>query len=239
MILISTSQSAAGQQQFLANDTIYKWQVGLNLYPHVKADELFEYALRPRKDYLQVTFPVEFLVRKQYTLDKAFRLRLMGVFENFQDKDFNAADQDTKRRSLSIALGHEWQQVIGKRWEWYYGAEVQVRRAIWQATTIDDMYYWSQIDEIVWLKREFEGVTDRLSLLPFLGVRFQITPRLFVNSEIKIELFRENYDYTSFSTFIDISNDQALPSGRGSDFNFNQSGLRLLPYTGLFINIKL
>jgi hypothetical protein len=232
-----TSEAELTPLKFMVNDTLRKWRVGINIYPYVKADELFEYALQPRKDYLQVTFPVEFLARKQYKLDRAFRVRVMGVFENFQDEDFNAADQDTKLRSLSIALGHEWQQVIGKRWEWYYGVELQVRRTVWNTITIDDTYFFTPVNDIVRDRREFDTFRDRLSVLPLIGARFQITPGLFASVEGSIEMFWEEYIYDDQSVYRDLQDLDNIVGGAKGVFQFSQSGLRFLPYSGLYINV--
>jgi len=231
------SDQAYASPTFMVNDTLRRWSIGVNLYPAITEKELFEYSLRQPR---QVKFPLEVLVRKQYQLNKAWRFRAMGIMEKFAAKDFKPNDENTTNYSIDLALGHEWQEVISRRWKLYYGAELQARHTKWRTVDVYEQYYYSLLDEFIWYKRDFSTNRERLSVLPFLGSRYQITPRLFVSAEISLEFFTERHSFYQYSEGRELENMTIIvPRGGGMHFQFNSNGLHLVPYTGVYLNMKL
>lgn len=215
-------------EHFIVNDTLYKYQLGINT--RFALEGLFNDSIRT---------PVELLIRKQVSPYGAIRLRLMGMTQNYK-KDVPLAPRlkETHITSIGLALGYEWQNLIARRWKWYYGAEVQGKLR-WDNALEESEYYNANVDEVYDHRRVYKKRTNQVALLPFAGIRFHITPYLFVSTEMKIEAFFEQYKSRTDDSFTRKDGTQPNFGGGFSEFVIENNDISFRPYTGIFLNYIL
>ncbi len=216
--------------QFVANDTLHRWQVGLNtqfftngLYDD--ANDIFDSSLTP----------IEILVRRQTTLNQAIRLRVFGMNEKFK-RDDGSTKIETNKSIFGLALGYEWQMLLGKRWKLYYGFEIEGKR-LWDNTVaLDKSLYQASTGETFKRTVFRDRTTNRISLLPLAGIRFHITPRFFVSTEMKMEVFYEKFRSANYPTLTRLDG-SLLHRGSTNSFIIENKGINFQPYTGIYLNL--
>lgn len=217
--------------QFITNDTIHRWQVGINT--QIVTDGLYDDA----NDIFNSSLtPIEFMLRKQTTLNQALRLRIFGMKDNFKREDGNTKIE-THKSILGLALGYEWQMLLDRRWKLYYGLEVEGKRMRDNSIEERDVYY-SSSNSTGRLRENIKRKTNRIAILPFVGLNFYITPRLTISTELKIEMIYEKFNYKE-DDFRTSPPDRIIftPAG-GSKFSLTNTKIYSQPYTGLFLNFK-
>ena len=231
---LDSSIKNRSNNKFVANDSLHRWQIGINtqfftdgLYDD--ANDIFESELTP----------IEFMLRWQTAKDQSLRLRIFGMVDNFirTEPIGNYSTNEIHKSMLGLALGYEWQMLLGKRWKLYYGFDIETKRVWDNSKKVDKMYYWEPTDE-TFIKTYFiERTTDRISLLPLLGVKFYVSPRLLLSSEVKMETFYEKFSSKSHGTITQLDGSPStLGTGNGR-FTIENNGITFKPYTGIYLNL--
>ena len=217
--------------RFITNDTLHRWQIGINT--QFFTDGLYDDANNIFDSQLT---PIEFMVRWHTSLNQSLRFRFFGMVDNFTNNSTN----EIHKSMLGMALGYEWQMLLGKRWKFYYGLEVQGKRIWDNSKEVDNDFYWAPTDE-TFIKTVFRNrTTDRVSILPLAGIRFHITPRFFVSTEVKLEVFYENFNYTDYATITELNGSPQNTLARRSTtngFTIENKGILFQPYTGIYLNL--
>ncbi len=214
--------------RFITNDTLHRWQIGINtqfftdgLYDD--ANDIFDSQLTP----------IEFMVRWQTANNQSLRFRFFGMVDNFTNNSTN----EIHKSMLGLALGYEWQLVLGNRWKLYYGFDIETKRLWDNSKEVNKMFYWEPTDE-TFIKTTFiERTTDRISLLPLLGVKFYISPHLFLSTEVKIESFYEKYRSKRYGTITELDGSPSISGVGHGRFTIENNGLTFKPYTGIYLNL--
>ncbi len=216
--------------QFITNDTLHSWQAGINtqfftggLYDD--ANGIFDSQLTP----------IEFMLRKQTSLNQALRLRVFGMTDNFRREE-GSTIIETSKSILGIAVGYEWQMLLGKRWKLYYGVEVQGKRMWDNSTEFDKNLYRASTGETFKRTVFRNRTTDRISLHPLIGIKFHITPRFFVSTEMKMAGFYEKFRSANYPTLTRLDG-SLLHRGSTTSFTIENKGILFQPYTGIFLNL--
>ncbi len=217
--------------QFITNDTLHRWQIGINtqfftdgLYDD--ANDIFDSQLTP----------IEFMVRRQTTLNQAMRLRIFGIKDKFTREE-GSTTIETYKSMLGLALGYEWQMLLGKRWKLYYGFEAEWKR-IWDNSKEERDVYYPSSNATGRFRSIIKRKTNRIAILPLLGLNFYITPRLTLSTELKIDVNYEKFSYKE-DNFRTSPPDKIIfvPSG-GGEFSITNTSIYFQPYTGIYINFK-
>lgn len=159
------------------------------------------------------------LMFKKYTAEnRAIRIGA-DVFFNLDNTDAYVGSTyyfNTSAASLYLTIGKEFQKPIDKRWTWYYGGDV----VPFFAMNNQDYYQGGN------LSSETESNSAGVSLRPFLGIRFNLNPRLYLSAEANLGLqyaYRKNYiQYTG----------NAEPAVDNSNNNIS---FTMNPASGLFL----
>ena len=162
--------------------------------------------------------PFSLMYKRYKTETRAWRLG-MDTYVNINKTDSETSTSnfiDSSSGYIGIVAGMEHQNRIDKRWVWYFGG--------------DFVPYYSFIDqnqfsngELLWVNenREFG-----LGLRPFLGIRFDIGPRLYLSAEANIILsYARVKNYSSNVNELIPYNDT-----KGTRFVFSAN-----PASGLFL----
>lgn len=91
----------------------------------------------------------------------------------------NNSYSDYSHFSLSPSIGKEFQSVINKHWVYYYGGDMI---ATYGKNTSD--YFYGNGDKYMEHLSESYGLRAR----PFIGLRFNINPRLYLVTELSVSL---------------------------------------------------
>src|SRR5260221_9990203 len=88
--------------------------------------------------------------------------------------------------SIALTIGKEQQNRISEKWVWYYGGDLIPKYAYTRTDT-----YENQSKNSADIHHSF-GLTAR----PFIGIRFNIGPRLYLSTE-----FSCNFGYSRLNGF--------------------------------------
>lgn len=217
------------------------WVVGLNsqLFFDFVTEDLFG------GDSLK-TPRIEFLARRNYTFNKAFRLRWFGSYQFFSSQSTlpgpNVPFGKDTYSSIGFALGHEWQYKISQKWYGYYGAEIE-SRLDYRKKRKDESYFLSEnnipqrrYDEQIWTAYSISG-------LPFIGFGYQVTERLVFSAEAKI-IASYQWGKKEFKESIRLVDDPQVyvpippPHKYQGDVLSKDWQFYIKPYTGVFINYR-
>lgn len=214
------------QRELLEKELLSKYQMGINT--QFVIDGVLNQSLRT---------PIEILIRRQDDDDRALRVRVSGIFQDSRRYELEYLNK-TSQTNLGLAIGYEWQKGISKRWNWYYGFEVEGRR-LWH----DEMEEYDVVNQYTDENFHVIGIneeqTSRLSLLPLIGFKFQITSRLFVNTEFKLEAFTEQQDTRSGYDVKSINGPQQYHETSFEELSIKGKHINFQPFTGIFINFIL
>jgi len=212
---------------FILKDTTKVWQLGINTQFAVSG--LFNDS---------ISTPIDVLLKRQVSRYGTIRFRILGITENFKRKepttDFLI---QTHKYTIGIAAGFERHVMLGQRWKWFYGFELEYRLINDNYEEEKDVYY-SALDETGRLRKIIKRKTNRIALLPLLGINFYVTPRFLVSTELKIELVYDKFNYQE-DDFRTAPPDKTIfvPTG-GSEFSIVNTNLIFKPYTGVYINFN-
>jgi hypothetical protein len=156
---------------------------------------------------------------KKYTAEnKALRLGLDAGFYMTEFKDHAASGNygDNSNIQISFSVGKEFQQRLGEKWLWYYGGDVVPSFFDNKSETFAD-------NEMTQSNKSWGY---RLTLRPILGIRFNITNRLYLAAEASASL-----SYGISKTLEKRYN----PSATMRDLTQSNASLSLNPASGIFI----
>ena len=204
-------------------DSTSRYELGLNT--NFAFDQLMDQNQRA---------PMELMLRKKIHDQNRIRLRVFGMVSRAKkiEGDFTNID---RIGNFGLAVGYEWVKPLTKRWEGYYGMELEGhkmdRRSIFEQPDTDpeEEYFESQ-DRY---DREI-----RLSVSPLAGLRFRLSPRLLLSTEFRLSGYMGEQQYTeriSIRAKEEGSQNQ-IQSTEGYTLKLN--GLRFQPYTGIFLNYR-
>jgi len=204
-------------------DSTSRYALGLNTY--FAMDQLMDQNQR---------YPLELMLRKKIHEQNRIRLRVFGNIGRSKkiEGDFTNID---RTGTLGLAIGYEWIKPLAKRWEGYYGMELE-------GSKIDSRSFFEQPDtdpeEEYFESRDEYDREIRLSLSPLAGLRFRLSARLLLSTEFRLsgyvgeQLFTEKI---SIRPKVEGSQNQ-IQSSEGYTLKIN--GLRFQPYTGVFLNYR-
>jgi|GEM_PF-854031 len=211
----------------LAEDRPSRYQIGIN--SQFAIDGFLEQSIRT---------PIEVLIRRQTGTGGALRARILGISDHSTTEYIETLGRaDVDRSTLGIALGYEWQRTLSRKWFWYYGLEIEGVR-IWDNNTNKSIYFDEATLETLNMETVHKRITNRMGLLPLLGLKFQILPRLYLSTEAKILINNENYKYNRVTYFTRFD-DGSYQSSPFSNESVKKQSFNFQPYTGIFINLTL
>jgi hypothetical protein len=116
---------------------------------------------------------------------------------------------------VSVSLGKEFQKRITTKWVWYYGGDLIPSFANNESTSYqnDNLFYQSNYKSY--------GISAR----PFLGIRFDINPRLYLSAEANLSL-----GYSKSKSRQEYFNPDNIVEGSTNNYS-----LRASPASGLFL----
>ena len=159
------------------------------------------------------------LMYKRYTTErKALRLGL-DTYVNINKTDSKTSTSSFMEGSadyVGLVVGLERQHQIDKRWVWYYGGDLVPYYSFnhQQQYSNGELYWESEYKEF------------GLGFRPFLGIRFDISPRLYVSAEANVMLsYARDKNYSS-----NVNDPVPYYDTKGSRYNFSAN-----PASGLFL----
>ena len=159
------------------------------------------------------------LMYKRYQADnKAWRLGIDTrlAINKTDSKTSSSNFADYSSGYIGLVGGMELQDKIDKRWVWYYGGDVLPYYSFFYQKNFSN-------GELVW---EDEYSEYGLGFRPFLGIRFDISPRLYLSAEANILL-----NYSRVKNFTSAVNDpEPSRDTEATRFTFAAN-----PASGLFL----
>jgi hypothetical protein len=162
--------------------------------------------------------PFSLMYKKYKAEHKAWRFGFDTYFNiNKTDtKTSTSTFDDYSSGNFAAVAGLELQKQIDKRWVWYYGGDF--------VPYITFSNRDSYLDGELFMEEDFNGFG--LGFRPFLGIRFDLSPRLYLSAEANITLsYGRRTNYRSFT-----GNPTPLTDTETSTFTVSAS-----PATGLFL----
>jgi hypothetical protein len=161
--------------------------------------------------------PFTLMYKHQNGDKKALRMGLgLAISRNNETPDptypgfFSASSYS----DADVNIGYEWLSPITEKWVWYKGADLFFRYYTSQVETYDDGQPYTTSDES----------TVGGSINPFLGIRFNIGPKLYLSTEVSLQAAYYNVE----STFENFSQ-STVSTSEGGKFQ-----VTLRPATGIF-----
>lgn len=158
---------------------------------------------------------------KKYTSERAaFRLGFSGSFSS-NNSDVNVAPPnqsyyDNSAASIELTVGREFQNELGGKWMWYYGLDLL------PTYSFNNSIGYSGTQKINMNKNSAYG----FGVKPFLGIRYNINPRLYISAEASAQLMY----LISKNLQKNYSPEQTIRDATANNVTFD-----LRPASGLFI----
>ena len=162
--------------------------------------------------------PFSLMYKKYRTQDIAWRLGIDTYvsISNTDSKTSTSSFVENSAGYVGTVIGMERQNKIDKRWVWYYGGDV----VPYFSFNVQDNFINGE------LTYESEYKEFGLGLRPFLGIRFDISPRLYLSAEANILL-----SYARVKNYgANINDPVPFNDTEGSRLNFSAN-----PASGLFL----
>jgi len=153
----------------------FQQQIGTDLSP------LFRNLFKPNSSSL-LDAPYIFIL-KSFRNNRAFRFGIGADIRNEISKD-NSEDK-LLQSSLRVRVGFEKQKQVSKRWQINTGIDLK-----FAASKFDNNN-----------NRSLNNDSKSIGLSPLLGVQFQLSPHLFLQTEAAFNLY---YQVNSFDSSLDI-----------------------------------
>ncbi len=126
--------------------------------------------------------------------------------------------------SISLSIGKEWQQTVAKGWIWYYGFDIK-------PNYYRNTYESSNANGGSVYKNKSENINYGVSFVPFLGLRFIISEKLYLATEANFNLGVSHQSYYSDYTSSGITSIQQDYSTYNLQANTGSAG-------GIFVFYK-
>lgn len=212
LILTFTSYVNGQQQKENKPDTLNSWEVGIDLLWLIDKNQIPETSI---------------FVRYHHKENEAIRFRI-GVDLYYADTTLIVWSQKGKGGTVApfIRMGYQWQKDVNERLSYFYGGDIG---ALYQKISIEkplriiDLYYKT-------------SKTLTLSIIPFLGLNYQLTPSICISTESSLDIsyiYRRDED-----RIVPISNPNTDGGGRGL-FKSNIFKTTVLPISVVNLTFKL
>jgi hypothetical protein len=217
----ATAQSDPSKWSLL--DSTSRYELGLNT--NFAFDNLLDQNQR---------VPLELMLRKKIRDQNSIRLRVFGMISRAKKIEGEFTNID-RTGNFGLAIGYEWVKPLTKRWEGYYGLELEGSR-------MDSRSFFEQPDTDP--EEEYFEIQDqydreiRLSVSPLAGLRFRLSARLLFSTEFRLSGYMGEQQYTDriFIRANEEGSQNQIQSTEGYTLKLN--GLRFQPYTGIFLNYR-
>jgi hypothetical protein len=221
----SQSHPKQDEASFAFPDSLGKYELGINTY--FAFDRWMDQSIRS---------PFEILLRRKIKPDRMLRLRVYGNLNRSNRVEFTTTDMDLHAK-YGIAIGHEWLKSINRKWQWYYGLELEGSQDRWHL--LHERIGWDEATDIsFWEKRDRYHHIDRLALSPLAGIRFSLSPRLLFSTEFRLvgSVGRQKIKIEDSTKALEEGARYQLQSTGGH--TIKENGIRFQPYTGIFLNYR-
>ncbi|WP_375586498.1 hypothetical protein [Cyclobacterium xiamenense] len=223
LMSLATASAQNDSSKWSQLDSTSRYELGLNTY----------FAFDQLMDQHQRT-PLELMLRKKIHEQNRIRLRVFGMVSRYKKIEAEFTNIDGWS-TIGLALGYEWIKPLARRWEGYYGLELEGSRehsrSFFEQPDLDpETNYLENTDKYE------RGI--RFSLSPLAGLRFRLTSRLLLSTEFRLSGYMGEQQYTehmAIRTNEEGSQNQ-IQSSEGYTVKLN--GLRFQPYTGIFLNYR-
>ncbi len=176
--LIFLSVILWGQSEEVENiDKSFTTQIGTDVSP------LFRSLLRPNSNANDLLNAPYVFILKSIKNSRAFRFGIGGDIRR-EISDDNSDDKIIQN-SLRIRMGFEKQKKVSERWHINTGIDLN-----FSASKFDDS-----------INNNFNNQSKSYGVAPLLGIQFQLTPHLFLQTEASFNIF---YRTSSFESNFDI-----------------------------------
>ncbi|MBY0432880.1 MAG: hypothetical protein K2U26_02095 [Cyclobacteriaceae bacterium] len=149
--------------------------------------------------------PFTIMYKRQVKGSQAIRFGAGMLLSTRNSKQSNSSTISENFSNFQLSIGKEFQKILDKHWMWYWGGDVT------------GTYAKSTSDSPVQ-----ESTTYGAILRPFLGVRFDINPRLYLSTEAYLDL-------TYVTTTRTQTNSGATTDSSSDGFSFGTA-----PAAGIF-----
>ncbi|MCC5938962.1 MAG: hypothetical protein JJU34_16915 [Lunatimonas sp.] len=206
-------------------DTLGNYELGINTY--FAFDRWMDQSGRS---------PLEVMLKRKIKANRMLRVRVYGNLYKSNKVEFNVKDMD-RQAKYGLAIGHEWLKTIHRKWQWYYGLELEGSRD--RRHILHERPRWNEAMDITYLeKTDNYHHMDRLALSPLSGIRFSISPRLLFSTEFRLvgSVGRQRITTEESTKMLDEGVMYQLQSTAGH--TISENGIRFQPYTGIFLNYR-
>src|SRR5688500_1460394 len=125
------------------------------------------------------TTPFTLMYKKYVSENKANRFGIdLSMSMNNADSHGSSSYSETSYLSLRLNIGREIQKAITEKWIWFYGGDLVPFYSYY-----DNDNYQNEL-----LYSNDESSSLGLTLRPFLAIRYNITPRLYLSAEASLNL---------------------------------------------------
>ncbi len=206
-------------------DSLGKYELGINTY--FAFDRWMDQSIRS---------PLEVMLRRKIKTNRMLRARVYGNLNKSKMVDAPITEMDQQAK-YGLAIGHEWLKSIHRKWQWYYGLELEgsqdrrhflYERKRWDEAT--HISYWEKTDNYYHI--------DRVALSPLTGIRFSLSPRLLFSTEFRLvsSVGRQRITTEESTKALDEGARYQLRSSHGH--TIKENGIRFQPFTGIFLNYR-
>lgn len=162
--------------------------------------------------------PFSFMYKSYSGETKATRYGLYASLQVTDTQVKNLSHSNTQKSYISVSLriGKEFQNHISEKWVWYYGGDVVPSILIneYEYRYANDMY------------RAYSSKGYGLGVSPLLGIRYNVTPRVYVAAEANVTLA---YNISR------VSEKQYNPEETLQDYRENTLRFYTSPASGIYL----
>jgi hypothetical protein len=164
--------------------------------------------------------PFSVMYKKYNTSEKALRLGFSGSFNSYNTDlkpgSVNPNYSDGASFQFDLTIGKEKQNGLGGKWVWYHGGDLLPG------------FQYSNSDNYNNNQKTSSATTTsyRFGIRPFLGLRFNVNPRLYISAEASAQL---TYSLSK------ASNKNYSPEQNMREWTTNSMAFNLNPASGIFI----
>lgn len=173
--------------------------------------------------------PFELILKKQTKSNLWMRYGIGADFaDNIEVESLHTFERQHQNTYLRVSIGTEKRKQLSNKWLLLYGADLQASFQKSKYTSIQNPpndHYYSQQDNRTLL---YGG-----GVRPFLGIGFNITPRLYVSTEASVLMDARFGKASEGHTYIDYVNNTS--SETNEDENIRRIALGVNPASAIFI----
>lgn len=200
-------------EDFIVDDSVNRYSLGINVQPGLRY--LFK---------RNTAANIEMILRKQVGKYNAIRYGL--TYYSAISTDTEGIHQTTAySHTIGLSAGYEWQKLLSHRWKGYYGVDLG------GSTRLFNQRQENTQNEAI--TQEHTSNTYNINVLPFLGFRYNITPYLFLSTEIKILAQYRINELKYGETYVAEHTENF---GYSPDWRFNQFAVNFRPFTGIYLH---